>query len=100
MNFFCIADKGSSLGFRLSGVETREASTKAETFEALEVALATESVGVIIITEKVASFVKEEIEALTFEREMPLILELPSRGEAKKRKSRVELLKKAIGISA
>ncbi len=100
MIFFCIADRGSSLGFRLSGVETREASTKAETLEALEVALATESVGVILITEKAASFVKEEIEALTFEREMPLILELPSRGEAKRRAGMAELLKKAMGISA
>ena len=52
MRFFCIADKDSSLGFRLAGVETREVTTKAEAVEAFQVALATDEIGILVITEK------------------------------------------------
>jgi vacuolar-type H+-ATPase subunit F/Vma7 len=99
MNFFCIADKESSLGFRLSGIETREVSTRPETLEALKVALATADIGVILITEGVSSFIKDEVEELTYQKDLPLILELPSRGEGRRRKGIGEVLKKAIGIS-
>ncbi|MCK9572972.1 MAG: V-type ATP synthase subunit F [Candidatus Omnitrophica bacterium] len=99
MNFFCIADKESSLGFKFSGVETREVSTKAEALEAFNVALAIENVGIIIITEKAASFIREKINQFLYREEPPLILEVPSRGPVKKRKSVSESLKEMIGIS-
>ncbi len=99
MEFFCIADYQSSLGFRLAGVSTREASTKSETLAALKLALAKEEVGVIIITQKLASFVREEIDELIYKKQLPLVLEVPSRGETRQRRSVGEVLKKAIGIS-
>lgn len=99
MNFFCIADSNSSLGFRLVGVDTREVSTRNETLEALKVALAKENVGVILVTQKVASFIRQEMDSLIYKRELPLILEIPSRGVAREKKSVSEVLKKAIGIT-
>ncbi|HTY45878.1 MAG TPA: V-type ATP synthase subunit F [Patescibacteria group bacterium] len=98
MTFFCIADKDSSLGFRLAGIETREALTRPEAEEALRLALATQDVGVILITTKVARFVKEQIEKRTYAQQMPLILEIPSRGETSKPYSAGDFLKRAIGI--
>lgn len=100
MNFFCIADKESSLGFKFSGVETREISTKAEALEAFNVALAVENVGIIIITEKAASLIRERLNQFLYNEELPLIVEVPSRGPVKKRKSVSESLKEIIGISA
>ncbi len=99
MTFFCIADKDSSLGFRLAGIETREALTRPEAEEALRVALATQDVGVILITTKVTKFIKEEIEKRTYTQQMPLILEIPSRGEVSTRYSAGDFLKRAIGIN-
>jgi len=100
MNFFCIADKESSLGFKFSGIETREISTKAEALEAFSVALAVENVGIIIVTEKAASFMREKLNQFLYSEELPLIIEVPSRGPVKRRKSVSESLKEIIGISA
>ncbi|MCK9614403.1 MAG: V-type ATP synthase subunit F [Candidatus Omnitrophica bacterium] len=99
MTFFCIADKESSLGFKFSGIETREISTKSEALEAFNVALALENVGIIIITEKAASFIRDKVNQFLYREELPLILEVPSRGPVKKRKSVSESLKEMIGIS-
>jgi vacuolar-type H+-ATPase subunit F/Vma7 len=98
MTFFCIADKESSLGFKLAGVQTRQVSTRVDTLEALSVARATKDVGIILITEKAASFVKEEISQHITNNPIPLVLEIPSRGEIKPRKSAGELLKELVGI--
>ncbi|MCX5708582.1 MAG: V-type ATP synthase subunit F [Candidatus Omnitrophica bacterium] len=98
MTFFCIADKESSLGFKLSGIETREVSTRLEALEALRVARATKDIGVIIITEKAAAHIQEEVKAHITEKPIPLVLEVPSRGQAPKRKSAAELLKELAGL--
>jgi vacuolar-type H+-ATPase subunit F/Vma7 len=99
MKFFCIADKDSSLGFKLSGIETREALTPDAARKALKEALAAKNVGVILVTEKVTTFIHDELEALTYQQQLPLILKIPSRGLASKRKSMGEFLKEAIGVS-
>lgn len=99
MTFFCIADKDSSPGFRLAGVETREVSTRSDGLEALKVALATEDAGVLLITEKAASFLKQELDNLMYRNQRPLIVELPSRGQVKKRSSVGDYLKDIIGVS-
>jgi vacuolar-type H+-ATPase subunit F/Vma7 len=98
MTFFCIADKESSLGFKLSGIDTMEVSTKLEALEALRVARATKDVGVILITDKAAAYIKDEVKAHVTEKPIPLILEVPSRGQMPKRKSAAELLKELAGI--
>jgi len=99
MTFFCIADKESGLGFRLAGVDTREVSSRSEALEALKVALATEEAGVLLVTERAASFLKAELSNLMYRNQRPLILELPSRGEAPKRRSVGDYLKDIIGVS-
>ena len=99
MTFFCIADKESGLGFRLAGVETREISSRSDGLEALKVALATEEAGVLLVTEKAASFLKQELDSLMYKSQRPLIVELPSRGEARQRKSAGDYLKDIIGVS-
>jgi vacuolar-type H+-ATPase subunit F/Vma7 len=98
MQFFCIADKESSLGFKLAGIETLAVSSRSETLEALQVARSTADVGIILVTEKAAAWAKEEIHETITDKPLPLILEIPSRGQAKKRKSAGELLKELAGI--
>lgn len=98
MNVCCIADKDSALGFRLAGVDTMEASTKKEAFEALKVFRADKKMGIILITQKVMDFLSQELKEQLEENPIPLILEIPSRGEIKKKKSAAELLKELVGL--
>jgi vacuolar-type H+-ATPase subunit F/Vma7 len=98
MTFFCIADKESSLGFKLSGIDTREVTTRLEALEALRSARAAKDVGVILITDKAAAYIKDEIKAHINEKPIPLVLEVPSRGQTPKRRSAAELLKELAGI--
>ena len=98
MTFFCIADKESSLGFKLTGIETREVGTRPDAIEALRIARLTKDVGIILITEKAASFVRDEIQHHISQEPIPLVLEVPSRGEKSVRKSAAELLKELAGI--
>ncbi|MEI8349945.1 MAG: V-type ATP synthase subunit F [Candidatus Omnitrophota bacterium] len=98
MNFFCIAEKESSLGFKFSGIEVREANSRIQAQEALRVASAIEGIGIIIITEKCASWIREEITPLLYRQELPLVLEIPSRGSRGQRKSVGEFLKEIVGV--
>jgi len=99
MTFFCIADKESSLGFRLAGIETREVSGRSDSLEALKVCLATEDAGILLITEKATSFIRQELDKLMYKNQRPLVLELPSKGELTKRKSVGEFLRGVTGVS-
>ncbi len=99
MTFFCIADKDSSLGFKLAGVRTMEASTRLEALESLKVAMSQDDVGVILLTSRVANMLKEETEKAVYRQELPLLLEIPSRGEEGKKKGIGEFLKYAVGVS-
>lgn len=98
MKFFCIADKDSSLGFKFSGMETREVATKPQAHEALQVALSAEGIGIIVITEKAASLIREEVDEITFSQDLPLIIEIPSRGSTKTTKSVTDSLRHVIGV--
>lgn len=98
MTFFCIADKESSLGFKLSGINTMEVSTRSEALEALRVARATKDVGVILVTDRAGAYIEEEVKGHITEKPIPLILEVPSRGQKPKRRSAAELLKELVGI--
>jgi len=98
MIFFCIADKESSPGFKLIGLEVREVSTKPEALEAFDVALATLDAGIIIVTDKLSGFLRERIDEYIYEHETPLILEVPSRASLGRGKSISEFVKEAIGI--
>jgi len=98
MTFFCIADKASSMGFKLAGIETIEVATRSEALEALRVARADTNNGIILVTEKAGSFIEEEMQAHISQNPLPLVLEVPSRGHVGKRKSAAALLKDLVGI--
>jgi V/A-type H+/Na+-transporting ATPase subunit F len=98
MVFFCIADKESSLGFKLAGILTREASNRAEALEALQEARANKDTGVILITDRAAAYIEEEIKVQIDSKPIPLVLRMASRGQKPSRKSSAELLKGLGGI--
>ena len=99
MEFFCIADKESSLGFRLAGLTTREVSSKEDADQALQEALAKKGLGIVLVTSQAAAFLRAEIDKLVYEREVPLILEIPSKGGRVGGGGVENFLKAALGIS-
>ncbi len=100
MTFFCIADKDSAAGFKLVGIETREVASRPEALEALRVAKATNGVGIILVTEKAAQLMAEEVRVRIKDAPIPLILEIPSRGQTHRHRSAAELLKELAGFGA
>jgi vacuolar-type H+-ATPase subunit F/Vma7 len=99
MDFFCIADHDSSLGFRLAGLDTRDVSNKEEADKALQEALSRHGLGIVLITSQAAVFLRAEINKLVYERELPLILEIPSKGGKVEGGGVEGFLKAALGIS-
>ncbi|MGE5308991.1 MAG: V-type ATP synthase subunit F [Deltaproteobacteria bacterium] len=98
MVFFCIADRESGLGFRLAGVETRDVSSRDEALDALSAARSDKDVGIILITSKAADLVRDEVSEHISLNPMPLILEVPSKGDFRPRKSAGELLRQIAGM--
>ena len=99
MEFFCIADRESSLGFRLAGLDTRDVSSKEEADKAWQEALAKPGLGIVLITNKAADFIRAEIDKIVYERELPLILEIPSKGGRVEGGGVEDFLKSALGIN-
>ncbi len=98
MEFFCIADRESGLGFRLAGIRTREVLTRDDALGALREARGAGDVGIILITGKAADLVRPEIEQQITANPVPLVLEIPSRGERRTRRSAGELLRQIAGM--
>ena len=98
MNFFCIADKESGLGFRLAGISTREVDSRAEALDAFAAARGDKELGIILVTAKAADLMREEIALQINENPVPLVLEIPSKGEIRPRKSAAELLRQIAGV--
>lgn len=99
MKFFCIADKDSALGFKLAGVKTEEVSDRQEALAAFAQALNIKDVGAILVTYAAAEYIRDEISQQTYQKELPLVLEIPSRDKAGNPRSANEFLKAAIGMS-
>jgi V/A-type H+-transporting ATPase subunit F len=99
MKFHCIADEDTVRGFRLAGVPGDVVASATEAAAAIDAAAARSDCGVIILTDKIADTIRLQVEQIRFERERPLILEIPGpAGPAHERKSLRRLMQEAVGI--
>lgn len=86
-------------GFRLAGVSGEVVVSPRETAAAIQAAAARPDCGIIILTEKVADGVRPVVEQFRFERERPLILEIPGPDAGtRERKNLRDLVQEAVGI--
>lgn len=98
MKFYCIADEDTVRGFRLAGVSGKTVSSAAETVTAIEQA-ARSDYGVLILTEAIADSIRPLLDQIRFERERPLIVEIPGpEGALPGRKNLRQLVQEAVGI--
>ena len=99
MTFFCIADEDTVRGFRLAGVEGQVVTSPAEAAAALAAAFAQRGLSIVILTERVAAGIRAQVEALRFERDQPLIVEIPGLGgPLPGKRSLRQLVQGAVGI--
>jgi V/A-type H+/Na+-transporting ATPase subunit F len=100
VNFFCIADEDTVRGFRLAGVAGRAVTTPVEAAQALAQAAAQPGLGILVLTQRVAAGIREEVDAFRWERDRPLLLEIPGPdGPLPTHKSLRQLVHSAVGIA-
>jgi V/A-type H+-transporting ATPase subunit F len=98
MIMVCIADEDTVRGFRLAGLPGEIAATAEEAAGALAAA-ARPNCGVIILTEQIAGAIRPLVEQIRFERERPLIVEIPGPGgPSAGHQSLRQLVQEAVGI--
>jgi len=99
MTFLCIADAASSAGFRLAGVETVEVSGREDASRALKEFARRRDAGVILVTGSLCRLLSDEIAALRRERDLPIVLEVPSATGESGAASIGEFVRQALGVS-
>jgi V/A-type H+-transporting ATPase subunit F len=99
VTFYCIADEDTVRGFRLAGVEGRAVASPQEAIEALNAAAACVEHGIVILTQPVAAWMREQVDTFRFERDRPLLVEIPGpQGPLAGRKTLHQLVHSAVGI--
>ncbi len=100
MNFCCLGDEETVRGFRLAGIRGEVVTTPAEAAAALQRAVERPDCGIVIITDRTAAGIRSAVDAVRFERDRPVILEIPGPGgPLPGRKSLRQLVQEAVGIS-
>lgn len=99
MKLHCIADEDTVRGFRLAGVSGDVATSASEAVAAVVAAAARTDCDVLVLTEKIADAIRPLVDQIRFERERPLIVEIPGpEGASPGRKRLRQLVQEAVGI--
>lgn len=99
MQIHIIADNETVTGFVSVGVQGTVATAPEEVAQALQQALQIDGIGLILISERLAGYVREQIDRLTFEAHFPLVIEIPDRkGPLKDRIDIHEIVRRAVGV--
>lgn len=99
MKFHCVADEDTVRGFRLAGVPGTVVHSAEEAAATIEAVAAQPDCGIIILTQPIADSIRPLVEQIRFEREQPLIAEIPGPGgPSPGRKSLRQLVQEAVGL--
>ena len=99
MKFCCIEDEETVRGFRLAGITGRVVVTAAQAAAAVEEAASQADCGTIILTQQVASGIRQQVETIRWDRDRPLIVEIPGpAGPLPGRKSLRQFVQEAVGM--
>jgi V/A-type H+-transporting ATPase subunit F len=80
MKVFLLSDNTDTLvGFRLAGIEGILVKDKDDALRQMKKLQAAKDIGLLLITEKLAEKIKDEINRLKLENNLPIIIEVPDR---------------------
>lgn len=99
MEFYVVADEDTVAGFRFAGVRGMVAGTPDAAKTELQ-RLADEDAELIVITtERIADSVRDTVNAIRYEGELPLIVEIPGPREPGETTTSLEqMIRDAVGI--
>ncbi|HHY90903.1 MAG TPA: ATP synthase subunit F [Clostridiales bacterium] len=86
------------IGMRLAGIEGFVARTREEILRLLEELIEEGKAEIIIITEKAALMVEDELMKMKTDRDLPLIVEIPSPDIPGRRDYILRYIKESIGL--
>jgi V/A-type H+-transporting ATPase subunit F len=99
MKILVIGHPEAVLGFSLTGVGGRVATTADEVNQALDEAQASKDVGIVLVTQDVAELIPARMEHLKLRSTVPLVVEIPAQGGAPEGQASLgEIVLRAIGI--
>lgn len=100
MEFYVLGEEELVIGFRLVGIEGKVATNREEALEGFLYATKELKPRVLILTEEVASLLETETAEWNLSGQFPLLVEVPGlQGKLEGRKTLVESIREAIGIS-
>ena len=99
MRYYVIGDEDTVLGFRYAGVEGEIVASPEEAREALARVERSPDIGILIITDVVADTIRREVNAVRFDRALPLVVEVPGpTGPSPQRRDLLAMIREAVGI--
>jgi len=99
MRYHVIGDEDTVLGFRYAGIAGTVVNDPDEARHALKAVQESGDVGTIIISEQAADWLREEVDEIRFDEELPLLVELPGpAGPLPGRRTLIEMIREAVGI--
>jgi V/A-type H+-transporting ATPase subunit F len=100
MDFFVLGEEEIIIGFNVVGIQGRVVITKDEALEGFLHAVSIPGLKVLILTEEVSSLISEKVMDWNMRNRFPLLVEIPGiQGRLEGRKTLVESIREAIGIS-
>ncbi len=99
MHYYVVGDEDTVLGFRFAGVPGEVVETADQARTVLERFRSPGDTVILIVTDTIADMVRDLVNALRFDFELPLLVEVPSaRGPSPLRKDLLTLIREAVGI--
>ncbi|KRQ85900.1 V-type ATP synthase subunit F [Caloramator mitchellensis] len=100
MRIYLISDSHDTfVGMRLSGIKGVLVNSASEAEEEINSILRDKEVGIIVLTERLSSQLKNLVDDIKLNRDLPLIVEIPNRhGSIKDKDYITGYIKESIGI--
>jgi len=99
MKMFVIGDEDIVLGFKFAGIDGRAVKSAQEALEVIEEFVARKEEIMLILPDRIASAIRERVNEIRFEREMPLLVEIPGlSGPSPDRPPLAQIIQQAVGI--
>jgi V/A-type H+-transporting ATPase subunit F len=99
MDFYVVADEDTVVGFRYAGVEGIIVDSPEDAGRELDRLAAEKAELIVIITERLANQLRERINEIRYEGELPLVVEIPGpEGHDPDAPSLTKMIREAVGI--
>jgi V/A-type H+-transporting ATPase subunit F len=99
MDFYVIADEDTVVGFRYAGVDGIIVDSAEDAGRELDRLAAENAELIVIITERLANQLRERVNAIRYEGELPLVVEIPGpEGPDPDAPSLTKMIREAVGI--